>query len=322
RAYPADMLDLNVRTDYRSLQRIGMLTGTGRDERRTLIESILSEGGIQTSLVRQFGVAGLSSQASFLSLLYYMGMLTLAQQPPNISVGAVGYRLEIPNRVIRELQWEHLALLLKDEGDLAIDTRDIEAALQAMAFHSDIEPFLALFHERVIKAMGLKDLRRFDEKSLKLMLLAFISLSRLFHPLSEREFAQGYCDLFLGASPLHPAAKYAWLLELKYLPASAKAAQIEDAFAHAAEQVARYAQDERLVPLLTQGQALKAGALVFVGARKPLFRAWPSDTPSTPPMARQRNPNATAKAAPARKRSPRKPATGAAPRKRTSGRTR
>jgi hypothetical protein len=317
RAYPADMLDLNVRTDYRHLQRIGMLTGAGRDERRTLLESILGEGGVQTSLVRQFGVAGLSSQASFLSLLYYLGMLTLAQQPPGISVGAVGYRLEIPNRVIRELQWEHLALLLRDEGNLSIDTRDIEAALQAMAWSGDIEPFLTLFHERVIKALGLKDLRRFDEKSLKLMLLAFISLSRLFHPLSEREFAQGYCDLFLGVSPLHPAAKFAWLLELKYLPANAKAAQIEDAFAQAAEQVARYARDERLVPLLTQGQALKAGVLVFVGARKALFRPWSPDTPSPPRVARKK----TAKA-PARQRAPRKPTAGAATRKRAPGRSR
>jgi hypothetical protein len=313
--YPTEMLDLNVRTDYRNLQRIGVLTGAGRDERRALLESILSEGGIQTSLVGQFGVASLSSQASFLSLLYYRGMLTLAQQPPNISVGAVGYRLEIPNRVIRELQWEHLALLLKNEGNLIIDFRDIEAALEFMAFQGDIEPFLTLFHERVIKAMGLKDLRRFDEKSLKLMLLAFISLSRLFHPLSEREFAQGYCDLFLGVSPLHPAAKFAWLLELKYLPASAKAAQIEDAFAQGAEQLARYAQDDRLVPLLTQGQALKTGVLVFVGARKALFRPWPSDTPSTPSVAGPKTPKKPA-------RSPRKTAAGAAQRKRTPARSR
>jgi PD-(D/E)XK nuclease superfamily len=151
------------------------------------------------------------------------------------------------------------------------------------------------------------------------MLLAFISLSRRFHPLSEREFAQGYCDLFLGVSPLHPAAKFAWLLKLKYLPASAKAAQIEDAFAQAAEQVARYAQDERLVPLLTQGQTLKAGVLVFVAARKALFRPWPSDTPSTPPVARQKIPKAPAKTA---ARSSRKTATGAATRKRKPVRSR
>ena len=316
--FPDDMLDLNVRTDYRSLQRIGMLMGVDRDQRRVLLETILSEGGMQSPLARQFGVAGLSSQTGFLSLLYYLGMLTVAQQAPQRATGAVGYRLEIPNRVIRELQWEHLAILLNEEAELALDTRDIEVALQAMAFEGDIEPFLTLFHERVIKAMGLKDLRRFDERSIKLMLLAFISLSGLFHPLSEREFAQGYCDLFLGVSPLYPAAKFAWLLELKYLPAGARAAQIEGAFAQAVEQVARYAQDERLVPLLTQGQALKAGTLVFAGTRKALFRPWSSDTGAAPSPPAPTGARRGAAKAPARRASP--TGSGAAARRRKPSR--
>jgi hypothetical protein len=275
RDVPADMLDLNVRTDYRHLQRIGALTGAAAAERRTVLETILSDGGIQSELVRQFGVGSLSSQKQFISLLYYLGMLTLGVQPPDESPSLFGYRLEIPNRVIRNLQWEHLASTLAEQADLALDTRDLDAALQVMAVEGDIAPFLDLFHARVVKAVGLKDLRRFDEKSLKLMLLAFISLSRLFHPLSEKEFAQGYCDLFLGVSPLYPAARFAWLLELKYLPAGARDPSIEKAFAQAAEQVSRYASDERLVPLLTQGQALRAGALVFVGSRRVLFRPWP-----------------------------------------------
>ena len=52
---------------------------------------------------------------------------------------------------------------------------------------------------------------------------------------------------------------------------------MEAAFTEAAEQVARYASDARLVPLLTQGQTLQAGMLVFVGAKKVLFRAWPAE---------------------------------------------
>ena len=207
--YPTDMLDLNVRTDYRRLQRIGVLAGTARDERRALLEAILTDGGLQSELTRQFGVKALSSRTQFISLLYYLGMLTLGEQPEGEPPGAFGYRLEIPNRVIRELQWEHLATLLKDEAEIQLDTRELEEALRAMALQGDIAPFLALFHDRVVKAMGLKDLRRLDEKSIKLMMLAFVSLSRLFHPLSEKEFSQGYCDLFLGVSPLYPAATFA-----------------------------------------------------------------------------------------------------------------
>ncbi|HSN99156.1 MAG TPA: AAA family ATPase, partial [Candidatus Nanopelagicales bacterium] len=170
---PADMLDYNVRTDYRRLQRIGLITGTAATERRTLLESILAEGGIHSELVRQFGVRSLSSQSQFISLLYYLGMLTLGREPRDEPPAGPGHRLEIPNRVIRELQWEHLAFMLQDEANLVLDKADLDVALHAMAIAGDIAPFLALFHERVIKAMGLKDLRRFDEKSLKLMLLAF-----------------------------------------------------------------------------------------------------------------------------------------------------
>ncbi len=271
REIPQDMLDLNARTDYQGLQRIGTLAGAAAAERRALLEAILSDGGIESDIVRQFRVRSLSSREAFVSLLMYLGMLTLSGEPS----GPDRKRLEIPNRVIRELQWEHLAVMLKDQDHVALDADDLKAALQKMAVGGDIAPFLELFHARVIKAVGLKDLRRFDEKSVKLMLLAFISLSRLFHPLSEKEFAQGYCDLFLGVSPLYPAAKFAWLLELKYLTAGAKAPAIEKAFEQAAGQVARYASDDRLVPLLTQGQTLKAGALVFVGAQKVLFRPWP-----------------------------------------------
>src|SRR5262249_55779609 len=168
---------------------IGMLTGTDREARRALLETIVSEGGIQSPVSRQFGVPGLTSQTHFISLLYYLGMLTLGQEPRGTLPAAEGYHLEIPNRVIRELQWEHLALLLKDEAHITIDTREIEAALSAMARAGEIAPFLDLFHTRVVKALGVKDLRRLDEKAIKVGLLAFISLSRLFYPLSEKELA-------------------------------------------------------------------------------------------------------------------------------------
>jgi hypothetical protein len=271
--YPADMLDLNARTDYRRLVRIGMLTGTAGAARRTLLSGILADGYVVGTLVKQFGVESLSSEDQFISLLYYVGMLTLAAETSGLGT----YRLEIPNRVIRELQWEHLAAMLKEQEHVDVDTRHLSAALGAMAMQGDIAPFLDLFHTHVIKALGIKDLRQFSEKSLKLMLMTYISLSQVYHPLSEKELAQGYCDLFLAVSQQAPAARFAWLLEIKYLPTGARAAQIEAAFREAAQQVARYASDKALVPLLTGGKELRAGSLVFVGAKKVLFRPWPAE---------------------------------------------
>ena len=270
RAYPSDMLDRNVRTEYGHLQRIGPLTGAGADERRELLLRIASDGHIQSELVRQFGVKSLTSEAAFLSLLYYLGMLTLGASPRD----PFGYDLEIPNRVIRELQWEHLALMLEEQGKVTIHVGELREALANMAVKGEIEPFLDLFHREVLQAFSNRDTRGLDEKTIKLLLMTYASLGRAFYPLSEKEFAQGYGDLFLGASREVAGAKYSWLLELKYLKTGDRAPQIEAAFAEAEAQVTRYASDQALLPMLLGDRELRAGMVVFVGAKKVLYRPW------------------------------------------------
>ncbi|MFO0756242.1 MAG: AAA family ATPase [Byssovorax sp.] len=270
RAYPDDMLDRNVRTEYGHLARIGALAGADLTERRRLLQTILGEGHIRSEIVEQFGVASLASQTHFLSLLHFLGMLTLSTSARS----AKGYDLEIPNRVIRELQWEHLALTLRDEARVQINVDDLQTALAAMAEEGEIAPFLDLFHTQVLEAFSNRDLRGIDEKTIKLLLMTYASLGRAFYVLSEKEFAQGYGDLFLGPSRNVAGARYSWLLELKYLKAGAKAAQVEAAFDEAAKQVARYASDQALLPILLGERALKAGMIVFVGAKRVLFRPW------------------------------------------------
>jgi hypothetical protein len=282
RRYPDEMLDQNVRTEYGHLQRIGALGGAAAADRRELLTTILTEGHIRSDLVRQFGVRSLSSHAPFISLLYYLGMLTLREEPRD----AIGYDLTIPNRVIRELQWEHLALMLKEQDRIDVNIDDLKAALGAMASHGDIRPFLDLFHAQVIKAFGIKDTRRLDEKTLKLLFMVYVSLGRAFHPLSEKEFAQGYGDLFLGASRNVANARFSWLLEFKYLPAGAKAARIEAAFEEAEAQVARYSSDRELLSLLLDHRELRAGMIVFVGTREVLFRPWPREPGAKPAKVR------------------------------------
>ncbi len=282
--YPRTMLDRNVRTEYSHLQRIGTISGAGAAERLSLLQTILSEGHLRSELVEQFGVQSLGSHTHFVSLLYFLGMLTLGRAPRS----SRGYDLEIPNRVIRELQWEHLALMLQEQARVTIDVDDLRAALAAMAEQGEIQPFLDLFHLRVLQAFSNRDMRGLDEKTIKLLLMTYASLGRAFYPLSEKEFAQGYGDLFLGASRDIAGARYSWLLELKYLKTGARPAQIEAAFAEAEAQVARYASDAELLPLLLGDRALKAGMLVFVGAKKVLFRPWEGGAPKAPAAGRKK----------------------------------
>lgn len=120
-----------------------------------------------------------------------------------------------------------------------------------------------------------------------LMLLAYVSQCRTFRILSEKEFAGGYCDLFLGLSRDVAAARFAWMLEVKYLRTEATGAEIERAVRDAHAQLDRYTSDIHLVALLTLGKELKAGALVFVGAKALHVHPWP---PAPRPPARRKAP--------------------------------
>ncbi len=269
--YPTQMLDVNARTDYRRFHRLWASSGPSAEERRGVLETILREGFVWSELIEQFGRSGPSSTYQFVSLMYYTGMLTLSTEP---RIGKE-HRFEVPNRVIRELGWEHFAGLLKDLEGIELHAHPMTAAQQQMLAAGDIAPFLHVFHEDVVKAMGVKDLRQFSEKALKMMLLTCIVMTGIFNVLSEKEFAQGYCDLFLTPARGARDAKYAWMLEIKYLPATARDEEIADAFAQARTQLARYTSDAALLPAVMQGRELKAGTVVFVSSKEARFEAWP-----------------------------------------------
>lgn len=266
--YPQQMLDPNARTDYHKLHQVWAGTGTSPAERRLVLERILDEGHVWARLIEQFGRRGPSSSDQVVSLLYYTGMLTLSVEPQS----GREIRFDIPNRVIRELAWEHFAALLKEQEGVELDQHPIRAGLRTMAVDGAIEPFVEAFHRQVVKAMGVKDLRQFSEKTLKMMLMTTVVLTDVFNVLSEKEFAQGYCDLFLSPTNLVPGARFAWMLELKYLHAAAKPDEIEAAFVQASEQLRRYASDAALLPIVTRGHELRAGAMVFLSSKEVLYR--------------------------------------------------
>ncbi|MCC6552351.1 MAG: AAA family ATPase [Polyangiaceae bacterium] len=268
--FPMHMLDMNARTDYRKLHRLWAASGPAAEQRREMLEGILRDGCVWSELIEQFGRRGPSSTYQFVSLMYYTGMLTLSPEPPD----GKEHRFVIPNRVIRELGWEHLAGLLRDLEGVELNDHPFKEALRAMATSGSIEPFIQVFHEQVVKAMGVKDLRQFNEKALKMMLLTCLVLTGIFDVLSEKELAQGYCDLFLSPAPGTRDARYAWMLEIKYLGATAKPEEIEEAFAAAGAQLARYTSDAALLPRVTQGKELRVGTIVFVSHKEAMFRPW------------------------------------------------
>jgi len=261
--FPAKMLDVNARTDYQKLHGLWASAGPAVDERRAVLEQLFSEGQVWSPLVDSFGVRSSTTSAEFVSLMYYTGMLTLAPVPADADT----YLFESPNRVIRELAWEHYTKLLEDQEGVILTGRRIALSLLEMTKKGIIEPLLVELRKYVLPVLSNRDLRKHDEKAMKMLLIGLIVTTGLLHVLSEKEFAQGYNDLFLGPAEGVTRAKYAWMIELKYLATGASESEQQAALAQAEEQLRRYASDKQLVPMLTRGLQLKTGTLLFVGGK-------------------------------------------------------
>jgi hypothetical protein len=268
------MLDMNVRTDYGRLYAIakaasGLETGT-----RELLDEILTNESVSSPLVEQFGTKLLFGREQIVSLFYYMGMLTFADDAATMFEP----KLVIPNKVMRDLQWGYMALALSDHDGIRIDTSVLSSALRKIAQNGEIQPLLDVFQSQVIKRISNRDLMKFDEKTMKLMLIAYLSQTQVFRIASELEFAHGYCDLLLGLRGDASGNKYAWIIEAKYVKTDATDEAIEAAVNEGYTQLEKYTSDKDKVALLTLGHELRVGVLVFVGLKDVLYRAWPRGT--------------------------------------------
>ncbi len=266
--FPAKMLDPNGRTDYKKLHGLWATVGPAADERRAALEAVLNTGEVWSNLVEEFGAKTSATTSQFVSLMYYTGMLTMSEDPPEGNQ----YRFVTPNRVIRELGWAHYTQLLEDIEGINVTDQPVGVALREMVKTGNMEPFRAVFQKNVMSVLGLRDHLHFNEQSMKMLLIGTILMSNLFYVLSEKEFAQGFNDLFICPLRNVPKAKYAWMFELKYLKADANDADIANIVVEAEAQLKRYSSDPQLVPMLTQGWELKAGTLVFVGFKRVEWR--------------------------------------------------
>jgi len=118
-------------------------------------------------------------------------------------------------------------------------------------------------------------LGKFNEKIMKLMLMAYLCQTRVFHVASELEMKQGYCDLLLGLRSATMRETFAWIIEAKYVAVKAKPETHQKALDEAYAQIETYISDQGLVKMLTLGREIKAGVMVFVGSKQIEWYPWP-----------------------------------------------
>ncbi|MCL2100378.1 MAG: ATP-binding protein [Fibromonadales bacterium] len=247
---PSQIIDTNLQTDYERLRRLA----ENEDNREKLMQITLN-GGIFGNIVEKFSLEKLESEEYFISLLFYMGMLT------NGGMQRGRTWLKIPNYSIRTLYWEYIVSYVQNLEKTRVSTSELSNVIDEMAYDGSIKPYLDFFTENFLKRLSNRYLANFNEKYIKVMMLSSLFISRLYLPVSEDENINGYTDIYLQKHPAVKDIKFEYVFEIKYAKTDAVEAEVKAKFEEAGAQIERYKKD----PRFAGREDVKFAALVFKG---------------------------------------------------------
>ena len=250
--YPRTLIDLNIASDYGKIRRLFRLGSS--EHYQVVLEGLIETGHVEALLTQQFSFEKQFDQDDFISLLFYMGLVTIHQTRLS------RLKFSFPNYVIKELYLEFFIKSLREQFQLDFEINDVRDKLEQLALDNNIKPFVSLT-EKALKNLSNRDFISFNEKYIKALFVGFASLSNLYFIKSEPELEQKYPDiLFLYRQPYAP--NYQFLLELKYLHKKQRT-RLNEKRKEAINQIKRYKQ----FPEIQQLENLKSWAIVFVGEK-------------------------------------------------------
>ncbi|HRJ51396.1 MAG TPA: AAA family ATPase [Candidatus Thiothrix moscowensis] len=205
-SYPKQMLDENIASDYGKI--MGMFSIGDRDTNFAVLDEIINIGEVSANQRRKFDFDKGFDRDDFISLLAYMGFVSLRAETLS------GEVFSIPNHAIHELYFHYFKVELERRNQISIPNRALMLAVESLALHDDIQP-LADEMQRVLQMLSNRDFMQMDEKHIKTLLLTLLYQSSVYFIQSEREMNHKYPDiLLLERSPF--AVKHQHLIELKY----------------------------------------------------------------------------------------------------------
>jgi len=238
---PNDLLDENIRMDYGKL-RFLIEEGRKLNGNFNIFKEILDKGEESGELVKSFSIGELIERKRFRSLLYYLGLLTIKHH----DFGST-YTFEIPNRIIKRLQWEYLRNAVYDIYKLKIDIDFLESEFRNLAFQGKWEKLLNHILEKFYEATSIRDFT-FHEEGIKLFMLAYLNTTQLYIVESEPEMSLGFADIFLKKDFVTTdKTKYEAIIELKYVPKDKlKKQNIDKIEKEAVTQLEKYASSRKI----------------------------------------------------------------------------
>ncbi|MDJ0834895.1 MAG: AAA family ATPase [Acidobacteriota bacterium] len=238
---PDELIDLNVRTDYHKLHHLIQVQNR-LNGNFNLLKRVIDEGSVSSKVVPGFPLERVTRTENFVSLLYFLGLLTFDTTGDSLS-----HKLRIPNRTVTASMYDYLRTAWLENDVFRLQVMKLENQLATMARHGDWKPFFQTLADAVRTQTAIRDFMN-GEKVIQGFLLAYLCTFDFFLARSEHELNKGFCDIFLEPfTARYPEIRYGYLIELKYFKRSELTEDLlKDAINEAKGQLVKYKQDPRL----------------------------------------------------------------------------
>ncbi|MFN0201775.1 MAG: AAA family ATPase, partial [Bacteroidia bacterium] len=211
--FPNDMLDDNIATDYGKIRSIFQIDNK-ENSRVQVLKDLVEKGDVSAKVVSRFNFEMEFGQQEFISLLFYMGMLSIKAVDFNTEI------LQMPNYVIKTLYYEYFYQLLREENLSNVPAYKVGDVVRHLAKYNDVLPLTELINE-ILSEHSIRDKANFSEKHLKTLFITLFYISNIYIVDSEPETRQKYMDvLLLGRRQYN--IPHDFLFELKYIKKPSK----------------------------------------------------------------------------------------------------
>ena len=257
-AAPKEMVDKNIRTDYKKLKMLADIDrGNQRENRMSVIEEIAATGSVLMNLRTSFPAEYVTDDNNFRSLLYYYGLLTMRR--------SIGQLLEmvIPNNCVKEQYWSFMRDYF--ERSVPMDSISFQEEMVQMTYEGDWQPLIRRIAEAYKGNSSIRDSIR-GEHNLQGFFKAYLALNSLYLVEPEIELNYGYSDfLMLPDKARYADIAHSYIMKLKYVNPTATDEEVEAKSREADGQLEKYSAD-KVVQRLCADTQLHLLKVVFRGA--------------------------------------------------------
>jgi len=255
---PDNLIDQNIRIDYEKLRFLitidNQLNGNFNRLKRIIIDQ-----EITSDIVESFPIDKITSQNNFISLLYYLGLLTIAGKNEG------GYLLKIPNLTIQKLMFEYIRSGFEDVNIFKIDIWLLSKFMRDMAYRGNWKPFFQFLSEQINQQTAIRDYLN-GEKVIQGFLLAYLNVTDYYITQSESDMNKGFSDIFMEPFlSKFPDLHYSYLIELKYISRNDYSEKKQhEKINDAKKQLNQYSKSDRFIKSIGNTK-LKKIILVYKG---------------------------------------------------------